>query len=272
MRLLQRLALVVLSGAASVWTGATATAQQPELIVRTSRLYPGQTSFLYVPSTYDGSRPYRLLVSVHGSNRTAAAYARRFAAFGEANDTIVLAPLFPDGTDYQRLGLQNGERVDLRLLDLIDEVAADYRVEREQFDLFGFSGGGQFAHRFLYLHPERLRSVVVAAPGTVTIPSETTRWPAGFGDVPRLATFDPAALSGTRVMLLVGADDVDLTGLNQRPIANLAGGTRLDRVRTLHEAWQTAGIVHTYFEVPGLGHTLDDRVLAPARSFFAASR
>ena len=46
---------------------------------------------------------------------------------------------------------------------------------------FGFSGGAQFAHRFLYIHPGRLRAVSLGAPGLVTMLDETRAWWVGTG-------------------------------------------------------------------------------------------
>lgn len=55
---------------------------------------------------------------------------------------------------------------------MIDEVAGRYGVNAERFLLYGYSGGGHFAHRFFYLHPERLKAVSIGAPGSVTLPDE----------------------------------------------------------------------------------------------------
>ena len=53
---------------------------------------------------------------------------------------------------------------------MIDDMAARYEgcIETEKFFLFGHSGGGQFVHRFLYLHPDRLKAVNIGAPGRPT--------------------------------------------------------------------------------------------------------
>jgi len=179
------------------------------MLTLTMTAHPDQTYYLYVPSSYRGDREFRLLVSVHGAHRTAPAYAERFVTFADQHDYIVLAPLFPDDVEYQTLGIGGAYRADLRLLELIDEVAARYHVETEQFDLFGFSGGGQFSHRFLYVHPERVRSVAIGAPGTITVPTDEYPWPDGAADLERVAgaTLDLGAIRERRVMLIVGQDD-----------------------------------------------------------------
>jgi pimeloyl-ACP methyl ester carboxylesterase len=244
---------------------------QTGLIERVSVSHPEQVYYLYVPASYDGTHPLRLLVSVHGDQRGARAYAQHFAAFAEKHGYLVLAPLFGWEVDYQRLGLRGLVRADLRLLELVDEVAQEFRIDSDRFDLFGFSGGGQFAHRFLYFHPDRIRSLVVGAPGTVTLPSNDVQWPAGLGGIDQLdqTKLDLAAIQAARTMFVVGSEDTELEGLNRSRIANLSGPNRLERARTLHQAWDSAGIPHQYLEISGLGHLLDDRILFLAQDFLA---
>ena len=246
----------------------------PDVRSLTSRLHPEQQYYLYVPPTHDPDRPYRLLVVIHGYSRTAAAYAERFVEFARARDSIVLAPLFPDSIHYQDLGVGEEYRTDQRLLELVEEVAADYPLEASRFDLFGFSGGAQFSHRFLYLHPDRLRSVVVASPGTVTLPSRDTPWPEGVGDLQRVfgVPFDPEAVGSVPLLLLVGQADLGTADLDLSRSAMRFGPTRLARARSLHAALDAAGLAHTYLEIPAVGHTLDRRILAPAIDFLSTDR
>lgn len=236
------------------------TASDPVLLV--SRPHPDLSYYLYVPPSYDGSRAFRLMVSVHGTSRRARLFARHFVQFANDYDYVVLAPLFgrtvePD-EDYQRLGVGTNQRADLDLLDIVNEVAARYRLDTDQFDLFGFSGGGQFAHRFLYIHPERLRSVVAAAPGTITPPTDEEPWPAGIASLAELAgvSFDLAAIQRCRVMLIIGTDDT---------------ASRLRHARALHASWLAAGIAHDYVEVPAVAHLTAPSLMDVVREFMAGS-
>jgi poly(3-hydroxybutyrate) depolymerase len=85
-----------------------------------------------------------------------------------------LAPLFPSGIidpsdeDNYKFIKYHDIRFDHVLLAMIDEVAIKYRVNKDRFLLHGFSGGGQFVHRFFYLHPKRLMGVSIGAPGRIT--------------------------------------------------------------------------------------------------------
>jgi poly(3-hydroxybutyrate) depolymerase len=246
------------------------------LTEQTSRVYPKQEYFLYVPKSYDGSARYRLLVVVHGDGRHVEEYTKQFTDFADEKRYIILAPYFPDGERFQQLGIGEKEktiRFDERLLGLVSEIGGRLNVEQDRFDLFGFSAGGQFAHRFLYLHPERLRSVVVASPGTVTVPKERYDWPGGLGDLGDLANVrvNLDQVRQVRVMLVVGRDDVDDGNLRETDEANRFGDTRLERARTLHKEWDDAKIGHQYAEIKGLDHTLDERIVKPATRFFSES-
>lgn len=263
--------------------GLAASPATPQADVRTaptarpllecvSRRLPGRRYFLYVPSSSDERVAVRLLVIMHGYRRLAGAYARQFTAFADEHRSALLAPVFPYPERFQQLGIGDDSfRADLCLLDLVDEVSGTVRVDAGAFDLFGFSAGAQFAHRFLYLHPERLRSVVVAAPGTVTLPTERYGWPNGMAGLDGLAgvQVDLDRVRQVRALLIVGEHDVGDGNLNTLDAANRFGRTRLERARTLHAAWQAEAIGHDYVEVPGLGHVLDERISDRARDFLA---
>jgi pimeloyl-ACP methyl ester carboxylesterase len=250
----------------------TVLTQQPTergvLLYRTSRQRPDQGYYLYVPRGFDGSAAFRLLVTVHGHDREAVGRVEHFVDLAEHHNFVLLGPQFDPSIRFQMLGI-GGERADLRLLDLVAEVSADLSLAHEQFDLFGYSGGGQFAHRFLYAWPRRVRHVIVGAPGTVTMPDAQHRWPGGIRNLASVAgeRFDLDEVRRRRIMLLVGTDDILLEGLNQQPWAMRSGATRLARARTLHAAWLVAGIDHTYVEVPGVGHGVDGRIVEQVRRF-----
>jgi poly(3-hydroxybutyrate) depolymerase len=65
---------------------------------------------------------------------------------------------------------------------MVAEVGTRWPVATDRFYLHGFSGGGPFAHRFLYLHPDRLAGASVAAPGSIWL-DQTIPWPDGTADL-----------------------------------------------------------------------------------------
>ncbi len=119
------------------------------------------------------------LVAVHGIRRAADEQALLFGRQASLLGRMVVAPCFDAWRwpRYQRIGSRS--RADLALLSLLDELASEGLSGSERFDLFGFSAGAQFAHRFAMLHPDRLRRLTVASAGWYTFPDELP-WPLGL--------------------------------------------------------------------------------------------
>ncbi|NMO92927.1 PHB depolymerase family esterase [Actinomycetospora sp. TBRC 11914] len=238
---------------------------------------------LHVPGTHrTTTSPLPLLVVVHGTARTAERYRDALAGFAETHGCVVLAPLFPAGIgdpdDLHRFKflVHDDLRFDRVLLAMVDEVAARYRVDADRFLLHGFSGGGQFTHRFLYLHPERLAAASVGAPGRVTMLDPARPWWIGTADVADRfgREIDLDALRRVAVQLVVGADDVETWeinnpgGRNWMPGADAAGTTRVARLRALHANLAAHGVDARLDLVPGVGHQ-GARVLPTVERFFA---
>ena len=185
---------------------------------------------MYIPpppvytSTPSPSQPrLPLLVFMHGTLRNLAPMRNDLAAFAEDTHCAVVAPLFPVGLEgpddissYKELRSHSGPlRSDAALLAILDEIAALYPgISTEKFFLMGFSGGGQFAHRFMYLYPERLAGVCPGAPGTVTVLDHALNWPKGVKDTEQLfgRKVNVDALRRVPVKLFVGSEDVHLHG------------------------------------------------------------
>lgn len=218
---------------------------------------------LYVPSCHLEQRLAEapLLVVVHGSGRTAEGFRDAFIEFAEEHGCVVLAPLFPRGAvsadepDGYKLQPPLGYRYDQVLLSIIEEVAAEYRTARE-FYLYGFSGGAQFAHRFAYLHPGRLKAVSIHAPGQICLSHNI----GPFFDVSNMEM-----LRNVRVHMAVGYED---THSIQPEMPDNQGRSRRTLLLELCEAWEQQGIGVELDEVPGIAH--DGFALLPVgQRFFA---
>ena len=240
---------------------------------------------LYVPPDYrrKGRTKFHLAVIVHGTRRTAEQYRDAFVGFAQRHRCIVLTPLFPrvadepqglDGFKQARVG---DTRYDLVLLDMVDEVAERYRVRADRFLLHGFSGGGQFVHRFFYLHPERLMAVSIGAPGAVTLLDREQDWWCGVRDFESQfgQVLDYGMLRRVAVQMVIGAKDTRERQVQIRPAsplwmegANAPGRNRRERLRALRASFRRAGIRVRYDVVPGVGHD-GRRVLRPVKAFFA---
>ncbi len=239
---------------------------------------------LYVPPQVGRGAKVDLLVAVHGTTRTSFLEFRDgFAEFGRWNDVAVLCPIFPVGVrgDGARSGykyMAEGDiRYDLALLDMIDEVATKYDQDWSRFAVFGFSGGGHFAHRMAILHPDRLWAACIGAPGSVTLLDPTRDWWVGIRDLRERfdIAFDGEALAKVPVQMVVGDADLETWEITHQPGstywmdgANDAGRTRPERLKALAESFRAAGVQVQLDLMPGVSHDRT-KVLGRVKDFLA---
>ena len=241
---------------------------------------------MYVPRAFDeeSDRVWPLAIMVHGTGRTNTAYRDAMVNWAEAEGCIILAPLFPSGiiepgdlNNYKWIRFHD-MRFDLILLAMVDEIAALYPIDRDNLLLHGFSGGGHYAHRFAYLHPQRLLGVSIGAPGAVTLLDTTRPWWVGVADIEQQfgIPLDLDAMRRVPAHFIVGGDDTDTWEITIPessprwvPDANMAGRTRIDRISTLRDSFDAADIETTLDIVPGYAHA-GMAMLPPVQAFFSA--
>lgn len=248
-----------------------ASVPRGRVLLRRLRSTPRLRYYLYWPDRLASGRPP--LVAVHGISLNAREQARVFAASAAALGVPVIAPLFePDVyLDFQRLGRAGrGARADLALLAVLDEVKALTGHALAQINLFGFSGGGQFCHRFTMAHPSWVQRQVLAAPGWYTLPAMRRRYPLGLCLADELpgVTFDPAQFLQVPTCVLVGADDTERDAALRlgRRIDRLQGRDRVARGRSFVSRMRRAAArrgIDSDFEfatLPNCGHDFDEAV------------
>ncbi|RZU11188.1 esterase/PHB depolymerase [Kribbella rubisoli] len=236
---------------------------------------------LYVPENLRTERA-PLLVMQHGTERNASLYRDHMAGFADEHQVVVLAPLFPAGIidpedlhNFKFIEYQ-GIRYDRALLAMIDEVSRRYPVDPDVFYLHGFSGGGQFAHRFLYLHPDRLAGVSIGAPGRITQLDDSLPWWLGTKDLEQRfgRAVDLESLRRVPILMVVGDNDVETWEIDNPGEANWMDGventgrTRIERLRTLERDFLAQGIDVRFELVPGVAHR-GSLILPAVRDFFA---
>lgn len=246
-----------------------ATYDTGKTAIYSARIDPRFQYCLYVPPSIGPDT--ELVVCVHGTSRTSFLDFRDgFAEFGRWNDCVILCPIFPIGPlgDGARSGykyLQEGDiRYDRVLLGMVDEVAQKYGRDWQEFALFGFSGGGHFAHRFAILHPRKLWAASIGASGSVTLLDTNRDWWVGIRNLKEIfgIEFDREALARIPVQMLVGDADLETWEITHKPGgtywmegANDAGRTRPDRLRALQRSFESAGVKVRFDLVPGVAHS-----------------
>ena len=234
----------------------------------TSRMHPRFPLSLYVPKSTSAGERSPLLVLIHGTTRKD--WLRdSFRDFAERTGTVLLAPLFPVGAaaaddvhGYKWLDA-HGMRFDLLLLDMIDQAAETWPIATNRFALFGFSGGGQFAHRFAYLHPQRLTALSIGAPGNVTLPDRARPWPAGVRGLEERfgVEFNPDAARTIPIHLVVGGADTETWEIARSPDdpvytrgVNDESTTRIAKLERLRGALDALGASTRLDVVEGVAH------------------
>jgi pimeloyl-ACP methyl ester carboxylesterase len=128
----------------------------------------------------DGATP---LVAIHGIRRGAREQAERLGVRAASQGRPVIAPLFDQQAwpRYQRV--VHGGRADLALLALMRELRLCGIWQTPTFELSGFSGGAQFAHRFAMLYPQLVSRLTTVSAGWYTFP-DTAAYPRGLATRP----------------------------------------------------------------------------------------
>lgn len=209
-----------------------------------------------------------LVVSVHGIARNAAAHTYRLIDEAERNGLSILAPLFEKDLygQYQQLHDDpSGVRADLALLDMLQAAGRLSRANTERILLFGFSGGAQFSHRFVFAHPKRVFSAVHVSAGWYTFPTETDRYPRGVKPGRSAIDLDVISAFGVRQHVLVGEEDVDRdSSLRQNKwLDESQGRTRVERAGRWVDAMAAAapsGEGPSFELLPGVAHRFAEAV------------
>ena len=230
--------------------------------------------WVHLPDSYyeENDPHYRLLVIIHGTGCAVESYIDAAKELADQQHMAILAPLFPGGLiehdDFNSYKLLScaGIRYDQILLSMIDDMAARYPgVETGKFFLFGHSGGGQFANRFLFAHPERLAGVSIGAPGRPTFLNFEKDYFWGVRDFS--SYFDKELnLSAIRqVPVQISVGELDTKFIGDSPY----GTNRLARMKNLQSNLQGYGVNAELVILPGLEHGGGERErVQTAQRFF----
>lgn len=230
----------------------------------------GVPYYLFVPGQVD---PEALpLVTVHGISRGADEHLEAFAPWAERSGRVLIAPLFSEAQcrRYQKVVVDRCQ-ADRALFATLREVSEATGVEVDRFDLFGFSGGAQFAHRFALMHPERVARLAVSSAGWYTLPDTLDAYPYGLAPGPRAARrFQPKleAFLEIPTLVTVGERDVERDSAlrKEERVDQRQGLTRVERAarwsQALRRAATRTGVAAEirFRSLPRCGHAFEDCV------------
>ena len=226
----------------------------------------GVDCFHYMPLRLDPTRP--MFICVHGISRNALEHVFAFRRKADEFGFAIVAPVFGnrDFRGYQTLGSKSGWRAKRAFLAALDD-AAEVTGVTSRTNIFGFSGGGQFVHRFAMAHPERVNAFAIASAGWYTFPTETARYPLGISGAPGPG-MDISSFLNLPMLVMVGSADRDRDAnlRKGRRIDTLEGKDRVERAErwasAVNDAAQLRGLPPpaAYAELPRATHSFADCV------------
>lgn len=267
-----RLSLAALDGFAldgSRPAGAPARAKPVGRVFADAVEHPPIRFFYYLPQALnEAAIP---LVCVHGISRNALEHLFAFRSYAEQIGAPLIAPLFDRKTyrGYQTLGMARSWNALSAFDAVLDQARAVTDAPTDRVNLFGYSGGAQFVHRYAMANPARVNAFAIASAGWYTMPNPKLAFPLGAagGDLPAC---DLEAFLARPMLAIVGAADTtqDSALRRTKKLDALEGTNRVERAQSWVRAINAAAAdrersrVAAYVELKGAGHSFADCVKA----------
>lgn len=255
----------------------------------------GQSYYVYLPQQTENKNPLKLLVLIHGysarknnerGRKAVVVLVGKWIAKADENNWLILAPHFDEKRflrDYQRLNFK-ALRSDIRLNAIIDELGSHIPgLNIYAFFLFGFSGGGQYVHRYVAMNPGKASAAVASASGWYMWPDKALTYPLGIntGENPGGSKIDLKNYCSQKLLILVGGKDRRQGAFRNRyrsfNLNEMQGHSRLERAenwtRRIHEwAWANRQVCRIRLEmIPEAKHRLNKYYIEKASTFFLSS-
>ena len=223
------------------------------------------TVFYHIPDSAHQSSPIAMVV--HGSARDGEYLRNALKPESDRRNAIILMPNFGSAeysNNYFLLGnlFDDGENPSVASQNdstewtyaIIEQLFIHFRAEvaskDARYDLVGFSGGGQFAHRFaLFAHRPQCDRIVACSSGWYTLPDAASPYPYGLGTTQRASDADVRKALATPLHLAVGSADTDPNSSGLRHTAE-ADAQGLNRVQRANYAFQRAMDQSTAINAP----------------------
>ncbi len=262
--------------------------------LNTRAFHDGQLVYIYVSKkALANPKQARILASIHSySGRkddfAGRAVVKRYVSMWrrlvEQHGWVIVSPHFDErrfNNDDQRLN-PFGTRADIRLNEICELVGRLLPgLPTEKLMLFGFSGSGQFVHRYAAVHPHRVERAVAASAGYYLWPDSNLTYPVGLDtrDVPGTLSLRLDALCQLPLLILVGDSDHDQGAFprgRRHNLKRIQGAGRRERaqnwvsaVRALAEerGWPCR---LAFRIIPDTPHRISDEMFQAAASFLFA--
>ncbi|WP_339747163.1 hypothetical protein [uncultured Maricaulis sp.] len=204
------------------------------------------------------------IISIHGITRNSAAHAFHMARAAGPSGYCVIAPHFSK-TEYSGYQLAQANAAGRDASQALKLVLADaslrFGIPTQSPILCGYSGGGQFAHRFVLTQDVAVRQLILIAPGWFTFPDSNEPFPYGLAPQANGMPGAPGLdrLLRTPISVIVGTSDIRRNGtLNTDPRLDARQGrNRLARA----SAW-----------VEAINASAEERCLEPAATLVTVKK
>jgi len=204
--------------------------------------------FYHIPENADNSLP--ILISLHGADRNGNNHRNSLISNSNQFKFIVIAPefssdFFPTGDAYNLANIfEDGDNPSVTSLNpenqwtfsvldpMFNYIKSITNNNSAQYNLIGFSAGGQLAHRtFLFGNSISCNKTIAMSSGWYTTLEETIGFPYGLASSP-FKNSEIANKLSKKLIILVGENDndPDAPGLRRTPaVVDVQGTNRLDR-------------------------------------------
>jgi predicted esterase len=178
-------------------------------------------------------------------------------------------------------------RLDLQMIAMMDDARERLKKDGIKSDkrvlLNGFSAQGMFVNRFTFLHPDRVKAVVVGSPGGWPIApvekyrDKPLRYPIGVADIKTVSgkKLDLENLRKVPMFVFIGdKDDNDSVpfgdsydDVDRELINPLLGATPVSRWEIAKQLYKDAGLNAEFRLYPGVAHTVNPAMRDDVRAF-----
>ena len=234
--------------------------------------------YYHVPNANVNTMP--ILFVFHGNGRNVVEYRNAWIEEANNREFIVITPKFSSadfpGGDGYNLGnvFEDGDNPSVSSLNdeqdwafsviepLFDEVKSQLGNVSSTYNIFGFSAGGQFAHRFVMFKPEaRVNKIVASASGWYTVPDVNVEFPYGIDNSP-IENIPASNYFSRNMTIQIGTLDnnPNAAALRRNPTVDQQGTNRYDRAFHMFNTSETIaenlGVTFNWeiIETPGNNH------------------